>query len=57
VAAQTQALLAEAEERARLSLSEEIVDMLECKYGTAQHAGESASSLSGKCLAQSFVWR
>jgi hypothetical protein len=41
--------LAEAEERARLSLSEEIVDMLECKYGTAQHAGETASSLSGKC--------
>jgi hypothetical protein len=47
--------LAEAEERARLSLSEEIVDMLECKYGTAQHAGETASSLSGKFPAQRLI--
>jgi hypothetical protein len=40
--------VAAAEERARLTLSEEIVDMLEAKYGTAQHSGETTATLSSK---------
>lgn len=39
----------EEEEAARLSLSEEIVDMLEARYGTAMHSGE-ASPTSGNIL-------
>lgn len=36
----------EEEEAARLSLSEEIVDMLEARYGTAMHSGEAAATTS-----------
>lgn len=46
--------VAAAEERARLTLSEEIVDMLEAKYGTAQHSGEPPTSLSSKRCSTEF---
>jgi hypothetical protein len=44
--------VAAAEERAKMTLSEEIVEMLEAKYGTARHSGEPAPSLgvSGRFL-------